>query len=93
MNTLYHATTPKKYSKYAIHNEILRPVRGFSTLEAAELWASKVGRTIIIKLTNLEPSKIYKLPDHHNKYGLAYWYDGECKIAQESIVKELSNKY
>ena len=73
---LYQVTTPKKLLKYHISGRIIRPVRGFSTLEGADLWARKTGRKIILKVQG-EPA--YKLPDHHNKCGLAYWIDNDIK--------------
>jgi len=70
---LYHATTEKKAKKYRQTGHIKSPVRGFTTLQAAMAWAMKVNRTVIYKFITDNP---YKLPDHHNKFGNAYWNDG-----------------
>ena len=37
-------------------------------------WGLKVGRKVIYEVTQDE-SVCYKLPDHHNKYGEAWWFD------------------
>ena len=71
---LYHATTPKKARLYRQTGAILAPVRGFTTLQAAMAWAMKVGRSFIYEI---KASFAYKLPDHHNKYGEAWWNDGD----------------
>jgi len=70
---LYHATTPKKARKYRESGHIKAPVRGFTTPEAAMAWAMKVGRTVIYKIAADRP---HKLPDHHNRFGEAWWNDG-----------------
>ena len=70
--TLYHATTPKKAKQYRQTGYIIKPVRGFTTLKAAMAWALKVGRTVIYEI---EGAPAYKLPDHHNKFGEAWWID------------------
>ena len=46
---LYHATTEKKARMYRESGRIIKPVRGFTTLQGAMAWAIKVGR----KETNL----------------------------------------
>ena len=69
---LYHATTPKKARLYRQTGAILAPVRGFTTLQAAMAWAMKVGRSFIYEI---KASFAYKLPDHHNSYGEAWWFD------------------
>ena len=71
---LYHVTTPNKVKKYHYMGCIQSPVRGFTTVEAAMAWAIKVGRTVILEVNADKP---YKLPDHHNKYGEAWWNDGD----------------
>jgi hypothetical protein len=71
---LYHATTPKKARMYRSAGCIKSPVRGFTTLIAAMAWACKVGRTVIYEI---ECSNTHKLPDHHSKYGEAWWNDGD----------------
>jgi len=37
-------------------------------------WACKVGRTVIMEI---DADKPYKLPDHHNQYGSAWWNDAD----------------
>lgn len=69
---LYHVTTPKKAKLYRRSGCIYKPVRGFTTLLAAQAWAIKTGRTVIYKI---ESDKCFKMPDHHNKYGEAWWVD------------------
>ncbi len=69
---LYHVITLKKLSKYKITRFIYKPVRGFTTLEGAERWAKRVGRTVIIKFVGKD---IHKLPNYHNSYGRAWWND------------------
>lgn len=73
---LYHVTTPKKVKKYKETGRIISPVRGFTTLIAAMAWAIKVGRSVILEI---EATNAYKLPDHHNQWGDAYWNDGDIK--------------
>ena len=72
--TLYHATTEKKARLYREGGRIHAPVRGFTTLMGAMAWALKVGRKVIYEVTQDE-SVCYKLLDHHNKYGEAWWFD------------------
>lgn len=69
---LYHVTTPKKAKMYHQTGYIMKPVRGFTTLMAAMAWAIKTGRNVIYEIDCNSP---YKLPDHHNKYGEAWWND------------------
>lgn len=73
---LYHVTTPKKARLYRQSGQINKPVRGFTTLQGAMAWAIKVGRTVIYEVNG---EKAYKLPDHHNKYGEAWWMDENVK--------------
>lgn len=73
---LYHVTTPKKVRKYRKTGSILSPVRGFTTLIAAMAWAIKTGRSVILEFKADNP---YKLPNHHNKWGEAWWNDGNIK--------------
>lgn len=77
--TLYHVTTPKKAKKYRESGCILKPVRGFTTLKAALAWAVKTGRTVIYTVEG-STCNCYKLPDHHNEYGQAWWFDENIKI-------------
>lgn len=69
---LYHVTTQKKVKAYHESGQIHAPVRGFTTLMGALAWACKTGRTVIL---TIEGSPAYKLPDHHNAYGDAWWID------------------
>jgi hypothetical protein len=39
-------------------------------------WAMKVNRTVIYKFHASDP---HKLPDHHNKFGEAWWNDGDVE--------------
>ena len=70
---LYHSTTQKKAKLYRQTGFIKTPVKGFTTIQAAMAWSMKVSRTVILKF---EAEKPYKLPDHHNQYGEAWWNDG-----------------
>lgn len=80
---LYHVTTPKKARLYRQTGHISKPVRGFTTIPAALAWAVKTGRTVIYEV---EGSPAYKLPDHHNKYGEAWWIDSDVDIAKIKCV-------
>lgn len=71
---LYHATTQKKAKKYRETGAIKSPVRGFTTMQGAMAWAMKVGRNVIIEFEAESP---HKLPDHHNRFGEAWWNDGD----------------
>jgi hypothetical protein len=79
---LYHATTPRKIERYQNTRTILMPVRGFDTMEAAELWGRKTMRTKIVKF---ESNRVHKLPDHHNKYGRAFW--AEENISEYEVLE------
>ena len=72
---LFHATTPKKAKLYRETGYIKTPVRGFSTSKAALAWCVKTHRTVVLELTGWSQEEIHKLPDHHNKFGDAYWVD------------------
>lgn len=71
---LYHSTTQKKAKRYAESGRIIAPVRGFTTLQGAMAWSMKCGRTVIYEI---KCENAYKLPDHHNKFGEAWWNDGD----------------
>jgi len=71
---LYHCTTPKKAKNYRATGHIIAPVRGFDTLEAALAWCVKTGRTVIYRLPVAE-EHCHKLPDHHNRFGNAWWLE------------------
>lgn len=81
---LYHVTTQKKAKRYKDSGCIYKPVRGFDTLEGAMVWAIKTGRNVIYEV-NGEPS--YKLPDHHNKLGNAFWIDDDVKYEDIKCVR------
>lgn len=70
---LFHATKEKMAKKYRETGYIKSPVRGFTTLKGAMAWAIKSNRKVIYEIECPNP---YKLPDHHNKYGEAWWNDG-----------------
>lgn len=73
---LYHATTERKAKLYRNTGYIKKPVRGFTTIQAAMAWSMKVGRKVIYEI---ESDKCHKLPDHHNKFGEAWWIDEDVK--------------
>jgi hypothetical protein len=73
---LYHATTERMAKKYRQSWCIKKPVRGFTTLQGAMAWAIKVGRKVIYVI---EGETSYKLPDHHNEWGEAWWFDEDIK--------------
>ena len=75
---LYHVTTIKKAKLYRQTGHIIKPVRGFTTLQGAMAWAMKIGRKIIYEI-NEEDKNCYKLPDHHNQFGEAWWVDANIK--------------
>ena len=81
--TLYHATTPKKARLYRATGHICKPVRGFTTLQGAMAWGMKVGRTVVYEI-NGEPA--YKLPDHHNIFGDAWWIDKDVPVSDIRCV-------
>lgn len=82
---LYHATTEKKAKAYRESGCIRCPVRGFDTLQGAMAWAMKVGRTVIYEIMT-ESAPVYKLPDHHNQFGKAWWIDADVPIDQIKCV-------
>ena len=71
---LFHATTPRKAKRYRETGYIKAPVRGFTTFKAAMAWAVKTHRTVILKFSASAP---HKLPDHHNRFGEAWWNDAD----------------
>ena len=89
---IWHVTTKKKLQRYRTSGKILKPVRGFDTLLGAMAWALKTGRNIILKL-DLEilkdyEAKVHKLPDHHNKWGNAWWIDEDVPL--EAVAEKIS---
>lgn len=81
---LYHCTTPKKAKLYRKTGAILKPVRGFTTLQAAMVWCIHTGRTVIYEITG---GPAYKLPDHHNKFGEAWWIDEDVPVDRIKAVR------
>jgi len=81
---LYHCTTPKKAKMYRDTGAILKPVRGFTTLQAAMAWCIHTGRTVIYEIKG---GPAYKLPDHHNKFGEAWWIDEDIPIDRIKAVR------
>ena len=80
---IYHVTTEKKAKAYRATGHIEKPVRGFTTLQAAMAWAIKVGRKVIYCF---ESDKCHKLPDHHNIFGEAWWCDENIGIERVKCV-------
>lgn len=80
---LYHVTTEKKAKLYRTSGNIHKPVRGFTTLQAAMAWGMKVGRTVVY---SIEGSPAYKLPDHHNQFGEAWWIDHDVSVSNIKCV-------
>lgn len=79
---IYHVTTPKKAKLYNYTWYIVPPIRWFDTLQWAMAWAIKTGRTVIYEV---ECSKnVWKLPDHHNIWGNAYWCEDK-EISRKCI--------
>lgn len=74
MKKLYHATTPKKARLYRQTGYIRKPVRGFTTLQGAMAWSLKVERKVIYEITGTD-ANCHKMPDHHNAWGEAWWFD------------------
>lgn len=88
---LYHATTPKKAKMYRSSGKINKPVRGFTTLQAAMLWSLSIegDRTVFLEINskeNISENKIHKLPDHHNQFGEAWWIDEDVKTDNYKCV-------
>jgi hypothetical protein len=80
---MYHVTTEKKAKIYRITGYIKKPVRGFTTLQGAMAWAIKVGRKVIYLVKS---DTCYKLPDHHNRFGEAWWSDEDIPIDRCTCV-------
>ena len=88
---LYHATTPKKASLYKGSKQINKPVRGFTSLQAAMAWAIKINgsRTVFYEIDTDKIStgiSTYKLPDHHNVFGEAWWIDSDVPYEKIKCV-------
>lgn len=82
---LFHVTTPKKAKLYRASGCIKSPVRGFTTLQAAMAWAIKVNRSVIYEIV---APNAHKLPDHHNRFGEAWWNDGDVAEFQCAFSAE-----
>ena len=80
---LYHVTTQRKARKYHDSGSIHKPVRGFTSLQAAMAWAIKVNRTVIYEI---DGGPAYKLPDHHNRFGQAWWIDDNIPVSKITCV-------
>lgn len=80
---LFHVTTPAKAKKYRATGYICKPVRGFDSLQAAMAWAIKTGRTVIY---SIDGNAAYKLPDHHNTFGTAWWIDEDVPVCNMRCV-------
>lgn len=52
-------------------------MRGFTTRAAAELWGNDKGRDIVLEL-EVDDDRTHLLPDHHNRFGRAFW--SECTV-------------
>lgn len=91
---LYHATTTRKAKLYGETKAILKPVRGFTTLQAAMLWSLSIegSRTVFFEIDcdKFAKENIHKLPDHHNQFGEAWWIDADAPY--ENIKCVLSAK-
>lgn len=88
---LYHATTQRKAKKYKETGAIKKPVRGFTTLQAAMLWSLSIEgkRTVFLEINcndEITDDKIHKLPDHHNQFGEAWWIDEDVKCGNYKCV-------
>jgi hypothetical protein len=75
---LYHCASNKLAKKYRLSGCIQAPVRGFDSLMGAMAWCIKVGRTVIYEIRSI-PDTTYKLPDHHNQFGSAWWIDANVE--------------
>ena len=90
---LYHVTTEKKAKKYRQTGHIKHPVRGFDTLMGAMFWAMKVGRKVVYEVE--VGNRMFKLPDHHNNFGTAYFCDKnvyikniKCVVSPKKSIKK-----
>ena len=83
---LYHVTTEKKAKRYHDSGCIIKPVRGFDTLDGALVWAIKTGRKVVYEI-DVDGLPVYKLPDHHNKFGQAWWVDADVSIDRIKCVR------
>ena len=78
---IYHVCTKRHMNKYRGSGHIKKPVRGFNNITAAMAWALKTGRKIILEIDVSDMlSDVHKLPDHHNKWGEAWWIDRDVPL-------------
>jgi len=89
---LYHVTTPKKAKCYRASGQINRIVRGFSTLMGAMAWAIHARRTVIYQIDTGD-SPVWKLPDHHNPWGEAWWVEGDVPVDRIKCVLSGGEKW
>jgi len=94
---LYHATTPKKAKLYKETGCIIKPVRGFTTLLSAMAWSLSISgeRTVFYELNinnEIPENKFYKLPDHHNEFGEAWWIDEDVCCDNIKCIYSGKNK-
>ena len=90
---IYHATTPKKAKLYRETGYIKKPVRGFTTLQAAMCWSLSIEgkRQVFMEINcndTIPDDLFYKLPDHHNQFGDAWWVD--CDVSCDNYRCVLS---
>jgi hypothetical protein len=74
---IYHMTTPAKAKRYRESGRIVAPVRGFDTMNAALAWGLNKHRTVVLGVRAPSGAAVHKLPDHHNKFGDAWWIDAD----------------
>lgn len=49
-------------------------------MPAALAWGMKTGRSVVLKIpVAVVADRLHKLPDHHNKYGEAWWLENDAK--------------
>ena len=53
-------------------------------MQAAMAWAIHTGRNVIYEVEG-EPA--YKLPDHHNRFGEAWWIDKDVPYKDIKCVR------
>lgn len=87
---LYHATSENKAKLYRATGCIQKPVRGFTTISGAMAWAMRVNRKIIYEI-NADGLPCYKLPDHHNAFGDAWWVDSDVGVERIHCVYSAVN--
>jgi hypothetical protein len=88
---LYHATTPNKAKQYKQTGSIIKPVRGFTSLQAAMLWSLSIEskRTVFYEINTddiTDKENVHKLPDHHNQFGEAWWIDNNVPVENIKCV-------